>query len=203
MKINKEEQNMQQEIGQQIMIVRMVHDENNIVSKGGFSFLNTSKIAKWAQKSEEEMGEFLDAISALYELKICVDAAMKYAEGLSVDAFGFFLSTFRMYGYYYIENMLGIKQPFDPNFDRIKELAKINAKKIIDKGIIVDEEIQSAERFEDSLQFYFKFYISRIAEVVDKGYDWDVVSEMLGEDKEFTELIKPLVICSDNYNFYT
>lgn len=65
--------------------------------------------------------------------------------------------------------------------------------KIIDKGLNVDEETQSAARFEDSLKFYFKFYICRITDVVSKGYDWDVVCEMLREDKTFTDLIKPLV----------
>lgn len=190
---NKEELIKQQEIGQQFMIIRMVHDENDTVSRGGVPFLRRSDITRWAQKSEEEMEYFLNDIAALDEFNICVDAAKEYAEGLSADVYGFFLSTFRKYGYLYISNMLGMRKSYDSYSDGMEGLARINARRIIDSGIKVDEEIQSAARFEDSLMFYFKFYIGRIVDVASEGYDWAVVSEMLRADKEFTELIKLLV----------
>ena len=193
--VNKEELIKQREIGQQIMVIRMVHEENEKVSRGGFSFLSRNKIAKWAQKSEEELENFLNDIAVLDEFNICRDAAWAYANELPNDAYWFFLSTFRKHGYFYIESTLGIKKSYDPYSEGMKDLASINARNIIDiNGLYVDEEIQSAARFEDSLKFYFKFYINRIEEVVSKGYDWDVVCEMLREDKEFTDLIRTLVI---------
>lgn len=191
--IDKEELIRQREIGQQIIIIRIIHDENDKVSRGGFSFLDRSEIAKWAQKSEEELEYFLDDIAVLDEFNICVDAALEYASGLPADAYGFFLSTFRKHGYLYIESLLNKEKTYNPYAEGIEDLACINARKIIDKGLHVDEETQSASRFEDSLKFYFKFYIDRIVDVVCEGYDWDVVCEMLGEDKAFTDLIKPLV----------
>ena len=191
--VDKEELIKQREIGQQIIIIRIVHDENDKALRGSFSFLDRSEIAKWMRKSEEELEYFLNDIAALDEFNICVDAAWEYARKLPADAYGFFLSTFRKHGYLYIESKLGKKKAYDLYADDIEELASINARKIIDKGLNVDEETQSAARFEDSLKFYFKFYICRITDVVSKGYDWDVVCEMLREDKTFTDLIKPLV----------
>lgn len=190
---DKEELIKQREIGQQIIIIRIIHDENDKVSRGGFSLLDRSEIAKWAQKSEEELEFFLNDIAALDEFNICVDAALEYASGLPADAYGFFLSTFRKHGYLYIESLLRKEKSYNPYAEGIEDLACINAKKIIDKGLHVDEDIQSVARFEDSLKYYFNFYIGRIKDVVCEGYDWDVVCEMLGEDKAFTDLIKPLV----------
>lgn len=193
MMVDKEELIKQREIGQQITIIRIVHGENDKVSRGGFSLLSRSEIAKWARKSEEEIEYFLNDIAALDEFNICVDAALEYARKLPADAYGFFLATFRKHGYLYMESMLGKKKDYDPYSDGMDDLASINAKNIIDKGLNVDEETQSTARFEDSLKFYFKFYISRIKDVISAGYDWDVVCEMLREDKAFTDLIKPLV----------
>lgn len=190
---DKEELIKQREIGQQIMIIRMVRDENDNVLRGGFSFLERSKIARWAKKSEEELENFLNDIAALYELNICVDATLEYAKKLSEDAHYFFFLTFRKHGYLYVKSMIEKKKFYDSYSDGIKELASINAKNNIDKGLRVDEEIQSATRFEDSLKFYFEFYINRIIDVVNEGYDWDVVCEMLGEDKAFTDLLRPYV----------
>ena len=68
--IDKEELIRQREIGQQIIIIRIIHDENDKVSRGGFSFLDRSEIAKWAKKSEEELEYFLDDIAVLDEFNI-------------------------------------------------------------------------------------------------------------------------------------
>lgn len=190
---NKEELIKQRKIGQQIMTIRIVQDESDKGLRGGISFLDRSEIAKWARISKEEMDYFVNDIAALDEFNICVDAALKYASNLPTDAYGFFLSTFRKHGYLYIKSMLGKKKSYNPYTDGIKDLASINARKIIDDGLHVDDETQSAERFGDALKFYFEFYISRILNVVSEGYDWDVVCEMIREDKEFTDLIKSLV----------
>lgn len=188
------EQIKQREIGQQIMIVRMVHDISEKALKSGVSFINRSEVAKWTHKSKEEIDLFLEDIASLHELNICADAASKYANNLSGDAQAFFALTFKKHGYLFIESILNSKESGDSYLDRMENLAKINAKNIIDKEINVDDEIMSAARLEDSLKFYFSFYIGRIIDIVNKGYDWDVINEMLGESNEFFELIKSYVI---------
>ncbi len=134
-----------------------------------------------------------DEIEKQREFTIRREAALEYAKKLSPNEYGFFLLTFKKYGDLYVEIVLGGGKTYNDFSEKIEYFAYINAREINDCGINVDEEIKSAARFEDALKFYFKFYVDRVAEVSSKGYDWDVICEMLRGTKKFTNLIRPLV----------
>lgn len=62
---NEEKVEKQREIGQTILMTRMIISENDKVRKGGFSHLDRNAIAAWAQKPKEEISCLIDNIAAL------------------------------------------------------------------------------------------------------------------------------------------
>jgi hypothetical protein len=209
--MNKEDILKQRKIGQQIMLVRIILGENDRALRTGLpSWIEKDNVSQWAGISKEELNDLIDDISLLFDNNLIIDSSIEYARAkkLSGNEKNFFHITFMKHGFHYISEKIGMRKAFSESgekeltsvyADNIEGVADRNASSILAiHGVTVNDEMKSAESFKASLEFYFDFYINRVVYLLNRGYDWDVVCEMIGEDKEFTDLLKKYIdSCED------
>ncbi len=67
----------EREIGKQMLLVDIIHTENDIITSGGTSFLSTKKFAKYAHMEEDEAEKYIKTVNSLLLDEIAVSAAKK------------------------------------------------------------------------------------------------------------------------------
>ena len=169
----------QREIGKQLFLVNMVHCENDIGRKGGYSFLSRDDVATWASMTREEIDHFIAVCSTLDPYGIASEAARECCKETTFksekNAYCFVFSTYYRMG----DLFSGFVKP--DNFGVVcKGLSESNYQTYCEKhkNYPVDESYATSEVFEEAMTFYIKYYVEVIKEVVSEGYDWDVITAM-------------------------
>lgn len=166
-------------IGQQILLVRMIHVEN----ERGFSFISIGHIAEWMNMSKEEVSQYVDACSALDFNRVCFNAAMEFCEEnyLLCDVIK---KIYRIYGMSY----LGLKYyRKKSNLDPWIQKANKTYREKYD--LENNCETVSNEILKEALDYFGKYYISTIIKVKKWGFEWDVIVEMLKNELSKEELL--------------
>ena len=115
----------QRDIGKQLMLVDIIHCENDSARKGAFSFVSKDELAKWASMEKEELGRLINTCADLDPFNMACNVAHEcasYNEEYKKDknAYSFMLHSFLRHGddWDVINRMLR----FDISQERFQEL---------------------------------------------------------------------------------
>ncbi len=174
-----EEMEKQRLIGKQLMIVDLIHEENNKVSKTGFSFVTMDHLQKWSGMEEDEVKKLANTCAYMDEFKLSCDAASDLEciknKTVGSNAFMFYLSTYRRLG---STALIALnKEVMD---DYCNHAAKINYEQYKENypEYLVDEAMGSSEMLKVALEHYVRWFVKSCNKALDEGYDWDVVIRM-------------------------
>ena len=183
----------QREIGKQLMLVDIIHCENDSVKKGAFSFVSKDELAKWASMKKEELGRLVNACADLDPFNMACNVAHEcanYNEEYKQDknVYSFMLSSFLRQGEIILQD-IGI----DEISAYCERKAKANYESYQKKmeEFPVDEKYSEGSTLEDIMTLYIRHFIKTVKEAVSQGYDWDVINRMLRFDisqERFQEL---------------
>lgn len=183
--------------GQQILLAKMVLGDAEQERRTGFHCITKKNIIEWTGIPEDAINELWEDISLLRDKNICIDAAEIYTGDLSANVYGTLLeiySKFRTEEYYQLACTIRQGAPKDSYYYNLKDMAEENAKVVRAKEYIhVEDYYLSAEYFEKAISFLLDFYIERVTSIYSKEYDWDFIKVVLGEDEQFTTLMKIFV----------
>ena len=183
----------QREIGKQLLIVDIIHYENDHVAKGGVSFVSRDQMTGWTSMDEKELTKIGDTCARLDGFNLASSAAWKYCGGeYEKNAYMFALSTYRRLGYVMVE-VLDIE--IFPDFFR--KSARGNYEEYCKKheDFPVGEEFADVTVFEQIMRHYLEFFVNSVVEAMDSNYDWDVIKRMLRStiSEERFELLRDYV----------
>lgn len=165
-------------IGQQILLVRILHVEN----EKGFSFVKVDDIAKWMDISKDEVEAHMWACRELDYSQICFSATVEFCrDSRLVFDVRFFCEV---YGLAYLKFVL---------YKDESEL-KIWIKKIKERYWEKYQEKYgkveiSDEKLEEAFEFFGKYYLNTIEEVRKCGFGWDVILEILEHEFRKEEIL--------------
>ena len=168
-------------IGQQILVVRMMKEAEDKVTRGGFSFLRLEEIAKWMGCTLDDVVRLRDMMTKLDSFHLAAKASEQYTE--SSNEYGFYLLTFRTLGTRYIEKVL-----HHSTID-FAEMMELNRAKIKESDLAIEEGIQTEKGLSDALQFFFAYFMDSIRTAKQDGYDWAVIKEMLQIEDVFMDAV--------------
>ena len=183
----------QRKIGKQLMLVNMIHVENEKELNGQFvSQLPIETLSEWSLMDEDEIDELIEATHCLYEQLLVQDFVYELSScnrDHHVDHRIFLEDTILDHGSKVLSNY---NEVYITDYS-IRE-AKTNYYKLQNKyaKINVSKEFATPQRFRETLEHYVKYVVHLIGEVVSKGYDWAVIKEMLGYDlteEKYEELV--------------
>ncbi len=173
----------QREIGKQLLLVDIIHAENDKVMKGSFSRLSSNDLVRWTSMTNEEVDHFIEVCSVLDPWNMAKAAAKKYRTestfGVDTIVYGFVLSTYYRMGNLFVQSV---------KLDRFgyfcEKFSELNYEEYCEicKDFPVDESYASSEFFEEAMRFYIRYFVSVIKEVISEGYDWDVIVSMTRTD---------------------
>ncbi len=166
-------------IGKQLMIVDLIHEENDRASRTGFSFVSRDKLGKWARMEKDEIAKIIDTCSYMDDFTMQCDAARDLAYNLDgsvgSNAYLFYLSTYRRFWYLTLTCL---------DKGSIDDYCSKNAKKNYDEYMKkhqeypVDEGVANADLFKTVLEHYVRWFVNCFKNALEDGYDWDVVTRM-------------------------
>lgn len=164
-------------IGKQLMLVDLIHEEND--SNTRFSFVSKDDLSKWSRIEKEEIIKLVNTCAYMDDFTMQCNAAkdLAYHKDGSVgsNAYLFYLSTYRRFWYFAL--MLIDK-------DSIDGYSHKNAQKNYEEYMKkhqeypVDEEMANAEFFKNVLEHYVRWFVDCFNNALEDGYDWDVVTRM-------------------------
>ena len=174
----------QREIGKQLMLVDIIHYENERVMKGAFFSVSKDELAKWASMEKEELGRLVNTCADLDPFNMACNVAHECAshnEEYKKDknAYSFMLHSFRSHG----EMILLLIGQVE-----ISAYCEINAKENYEsykkkmEEFPVDEKYSKGSTLEGIMTLYILHFIKAVKDAVGQGYDWDVISRMLRFD---------------------
>ncbi len=169
----------QREIGKQLLLVNILRAEEETAKNTGISFVTKEDIARWASMSINDVDSFLYACSKFEKDKMAAEAALAFGEN-SVTSQDHYLFDFLTYTYSMLENYLlngysherlleYCEKHVEENYERYNERRNRKAK----------ETFRTENTFERIVRNYLRYFVSAIKSEYEKGYDWDVISEML------------------------
>ncbi len=174
----------EQKIGQQIMAVRMIQQENSKVSKGGVSFLRKEQLANGMNVPKEEVDNLVSLCKRLDfdEIRFRVAGALYNAE----IEFSYIYEALYWFGYTYMEAFIS-EDTVDFNFEKKED---IFVKRLYRNGELLNNSNREhcKSLFEKSLKYYAKTYIQEILTAYEEGADCDVIAEIV-QFKVFGETI--------------
>ncbi len=183
---NDEHSSEERGIGKQMLLVDIIHAENDIVTAGGTSFLSTKKFAKYANIEEDEAEKFIKTVNSLLLGEIAVSAAKKVCKKKD-NSYMWLMDTFGYWGEVILKilDAESVIRFFDttakPNYDRyMKKWGKIYP---------VEESFGMVDTFASAMICYMDHFVSTVNEVLDQGYSWPVVSKMLGGKMDKSKFI--------------
>lgn len=179
--MDKTEIERQRNIGKQMLLVDILHAENENARNGGFCFVSKDDMANWASMEKDEFKEFFDVCSWLSRYPLADDVAggcsRREEYKSDINAYAFI-----RYTYLHMGDPVLIIQNMIPN--ATETYSEVNAEEHYKsymekyKAFPVQDRYSSAEVLADILQFYLDNFIERAKEALDKGYDWDVICRM-------------------------
>lgn len=181
--MKKEEIEKQREIGKQLLLVNILHYENDRARKGGYSFLSRDNLAAWASMTKEELDRFIDVCGALDPYNMAAEAAKECCRKepfkSEKDAYCFVLST-----YYRMGDFFAATLDIDKFEEHCKKFSEYNYQTYSEKHeeYSVDESYSTPEIYEKVMSFYIRYLVAVIKEVIGEGYAWDVISSMTRTD---------------------
>ncbi len=181
--MDKTEIERQRNIGKQMLLVDILHAENEKARNGAFCFVSKDTMSNWASMEKEEFDKFFEMCSWLSQYPLANDVARGCARReeykCDINAYAFI-----RYSYLHLGGSVLVNQCLFPN--AIESLCEINAeehyktymKKYTDYP--VQDKYSSVGVLSDILQFYLDSFIELANEALSRGYDWDVICRMRG-----------------------
>ena len=169
----------QRNIGKQLFLVRMIRMETKKAGKTGVSLITKKDIADWALMKTEEIDELTRINSDLDREKMAGSAALDYERELIVndgrDVFGFLRDTFMRLDKDFLKGY---------SSERLAEYCRTHATENFEEYVQAyakkpDDLLGSSYVLETGIRYYIKHLVSVVDSALQKGYDWDVISEML------------------------
>ena len=183
--MEREEILKQRQIGKQLFLIQMLHCENDWVRDGGFSFLSRDKLATWADMSKEELDHFIAVCALLDPYSIATEAAKDFAYYGDEDvkkernAHWFVLSV-----YFRLAGML--IERINPNELPVicMGLAESNYKRYCEKHAEypVDSSFGTPAMLERIMEFYLRYFVTCLKQVISEDFNWDVIAKMTGRE---------------------
>lgn len=174
-----EEIEKQRLIGKQLMIVDLIHIENDKVHKTGFSFVTTENLQKWSGMEESEVKKLVDTCTYMDDFELSCEAAGDFEriqnKTTGSNAYMFYLSIYRRLG---STALIALnKEDLD---DYCNHAAKINHEQYKEKypEYPIDEAMGKAEILKKALEHYIRWFVKHCTIALEAGYDWDVVIRM-------------------------
>ncbi len=174
-----EEIEKQRLIGKQLMIVDLIHAENDKAQKTGFSFVTTDHLQKWSGMEESEVKKLVDTCAYMDDFNLSCNAAKdldcQKNESEGSNSYLFYLNTFRRLGSTAI-----IALNKEVMEDYCNHAAKINYEQYQENypEYPVDEAMSSSEVLQMVLEHYVRWFVKYCKRALEDGYDWDVVARM-------------------------
>ncbi len=168
----------QRNIGKQIMMAKVVKTEKEEAERTGLSLLRIDRLAEWTSMSEDEVKEFIKTCKSLEKREMAYEAACRFNNNAVISP-NMDMLSFPIFTYSQVENEL--LRGYSPEQllrycdDYVKENSALFSEKC---GRQVDDYF-SIESFKLLLENYLKYFTSTVNAICNKGYDWDVISEML------------------------
>ena len=170
----------QRKIGKILLIIDIIHYENDRAAKSGFSFVDMDRMSGWTSMTTEELGNIRDACASLDRFNLSSSAAWAYEKDISSEnAYYYLVSTYQRTGSIAVECMIS---------GRIHEYCEMNSQENYNKycnthsDYPVDEGFSDPEEFERIIRHYVCYFTETVNEVVKMGFDWDVIQRMLWFD---------------------
>ena len=170
----------QRKIGKQLMLVNIIHVENDKEIRGFWgNRMTTDDLSMWSLIERDEIIDLIDATHCLYDNLLAQDFSYELLssnDDYSSDCLIYLEETMLNHGNMVLKNY---GKEFISEYS-IKEAEKnyFNYKKKY-PGVPVKKEYATPQRFRRILEYYVKSIIHTIEEVVSEGYDWAVIKEML------------------------
>lgn len=176
------EMKIQQLIGEQIIVVRIIHSENEKVARGGVSFVGVDDLSTWMECDSSDVIKLRDMTCRLDPFEMSVGAAKQYTQTLSTTEYAFFLNLYSGFGRIYIRMKLwGI--PAD-----ITTWGETSAKRCRESNIKIDS-VHTDDSLTAGLEFFFDYYMENVRLALHE-YDAEVVREMLCINEKQFEPVK-------------
>ncbi|MBE5872528.1 MAG: hypothetical protein E7294_14990 [Lachnospiraceae bacterium] len=185
--MNEVEIEKQRRIGKQLLLVDIIHYENDTAARTGFSFVTRDHMTAWTSMEKEELDQFIYACSRLDPFSMAANGAREIAYGEDwekpkrykgeKDIYGFILYTCKSYGEIVLRSL-----KLEKLRDLCEACAKSNYESYCEKmgeAFGVSESVGTAEEMEYILLSYISYAVRVIHQVQDMGYDWDVIDGML------------------------
>ncbi len=178
----------QREIGKLLLLVEIIHQENDRVANGGISFFSREKLANWSSMKEEEVEKLIDVCESLDTANLPTDAASNKRKDYPAgsNAYAFILHTYMGYGDFVLRNLKS------ENLSKVCEvMTEVNYQSYIDrfKEYPVDETFSESKTFEKLIKYYANFMVNRIDGAIEMGYDWDVIQKMLRRELPYERFV--------------
>lgn len=170
-------------IGKQILIVNAIRDNTELEEQGFFgAHVTADDFSRWADMSKEEIDRILNACSRLYKSFVFMDAKCEFLD-CEIEKGEKERGTYILFMY--------IKQGFDfikhADLDCIDKYFKDNCGCFYDRYCQyhgtkhpVSEKMKSENIMKQAMEILAKIYVSRINELLEEGFDFDVIKAMLG-----------------------
>ena len=183
----------QREIGKQLLLISIIHHENDHAAKCGYSFVLRDQLAAWTSMRDEDLDRFLNTCACLDRFNLAADAAhdcMRKNKHCEEDhAYSFTLRTYLDYG----QLLLLCITPEERSalYDIISKegFRNYNQRHPNHK---VSENLAEYEVIKSVMEYYLKRFILVVDAAIDQGYEWDVICAMLrfNLSQEIFEIIK-------------
>ena len=185
----------QREIGKQLLLVNILQHENDLIQKGGYSFVSKGNLVAWTSMTEEELESFVSFCSALDPFKRAAETAKKCSReelfSSEKEAYLFILSAC-----YRLGDLFAGLLDLDRFVDYCEVYSKYNFQSYNEKykeEYPVDEALATPEIFEEMMRSYIRCSLDDVDEALSEGYDWAVITKMTRDaisEKRYHDLVK-------------
>jgi len=174
-----EEINAQREIGKQILLMRILKSEDERVQRTGVNSVTKEDVIGWTLMSREKVDELCRAYRTLRKSDLAMMAAVEYKNSFAIEiekeTFYYVYNSYNNLDDHFLDN-------YSPQF--LDEFCRINAE--LNYATYVDswhslprEDLNHEDFFRKIIDNYLRCLVTEVEGLRSKGYDWDVISEMI------------------------
>jgi len=177
----------QRKIGQQLLLINMIKDDNNRVLRGLMPKLTREDIVRWSSLDEAEVNRLIDACATLDARNRADNIANRLQEQYpnEKNALMYILFIYYRLASYAIELLeIFMDEAYCEKY--AKEYYKAYCKQWPD--FPVGEEFANGNEWRRIIRFYVEHFVDDVNTVRKMGFEWEVVSAML----EFTLTIEQI-----------
>lgn len=188
----------QRNIGKQLMLVNILRRENEKAQELGLSYIDKDDIVSWSMVSKEEVSDFVSTFTSLDKKILAANAANEFKYNsitpLNPNLFSFLFFTYKNIG----EDLFKCcSYSTNSLIEYGDHHAKENYQRYVkDIGSELGEVLGTPSGYLAVIRSYLQFFVRTVNSILKKGYEWDVVSEMLWCDIDRDDYIK----LSDQYS---